>query len=154
MRAVNHVLTGSVFATATVTHVPVWLILPVAFGLHFVLDALPHYGRPHDPAGELNRQKWLVPLDGLLGAFVLAAIFVARPEYWPVIILGGMLCAAPDLWSSLRLIRFIKTGNPAVREDWFSQFHSRIQWGERPWGIWLELAWALVFSAVLFDLIQ
>lgn len=151
MRATNHVLTGSVFAAATVTHAPIWVILPAAFCLHFVLDALPHYGDPKHPEKQLDEQKWQVPLDGLLSLFVLLVIFIAQPAYWPVLILSGVLCASPDLWSSLRFARFLKTGNPAVGEDWFSQFHHKIQWGERPWGIWLEVVWAAVFGYLLYQ---
>lgn len=149
MTATNHVLTGSVLATATVNHWPVWIILPVAFVLHFGLDALPHFGQPDKPATAIARLKWLLPIDALLAAGVLAAIALTRPEHWPVMVLGGIACASPDLWSAKRFVRFLKRGDASYGSDWFSRFHHRIQWGERLWGAWIELAWAAGFAALL-----
>jgi len=149
MTATNHVITGSLFISATVSHVPLWLSLPIAFLLHFVLDALPHFGQPDDDSAALRRLKWFLPLDALLGASVLLTILFVQPVHWLAILAGGVLCASPDLWSATRFLRFLRTGNPARNTDWFAQFHHRIQWGERLWGIWIELAWALGFGYVL-----
>ena len=63
MTATNHVLTGSVFALTTATALPWWVILPVAFLLHFVLDSLPHFGERGEPRKSLQRLKFLLPLD-------------------------------------------------------------------------------------------
>jgi len=149
MTATNHVITGSVFLATTVTHLPLWLSLPIAFLLHFVLDALPHFGQPDDDAAALRRLKWMLPLDASLAAAILIAILILQPAHWVAILAGGILCASPDLWSATRFFRFLRTGNTARNPDWFAQFHHRIQWGERLWGIWVELAWALGFGYLL-----
>jgi hypothetical protein len=153
MTATNHVLTGSVFVAATAAHVPLWISLPAAFLLHFVLDALPHFGQrgEENEARSLKRHKWTLPLDAGLAATVLITIFVARPEHYLAIIAGGVLCAAPDLWSFTRFVRFLKRGDASYNKDWFAQFHHRIQWGERLWGAWIELAWALTFGWLLWQ---
>jgi hypothetical protein len=151
MTATNHVLTGSVLAFATVGQWPVWAILPVAFLLHFVLDALPHFGQPDNPLVALARLKWLLPLDAAIAASVLLIIAVVRPEHWLLVMTAGIVCSSPDLWSARRFFRFLSTGDPRRGSDWFSQFHFKIQWGERLWGIWVELAWALGFGFLLIS---
>jgi hypothetical protein len=150
MTASNHVLTGSVFAAATINHLPVWVILPVAFLLHFVLDSLPHFGDPNDERGALTRLKWFLPLDAALAATILIVLCIVRPEHWQVFVLAGVLCASPDLWSATRFIRFLKTGQTHLNNDWFAHFHHRIQWGERLWGGWLEAAWFATFALLLW----
>jgi hypothetical protein len=149
MTATNHVLTGSVFVAATVGHVPLWLILPVVFLLHFVLDGLPHFGQIDDRSAALGRLKWFLPIDASVAAAVLTAILIAKPEHWLVIILGGILCASPDLWLVTLFTRYLRSGDTTGGKDWFSRFHSKIQWGERLWGAWIELAWAIAFGFVL-----
>ena len=149
MTATNHVLTGSVLVAATVTHVPLWLILPGAFFLHFILDSLPHFGQRDNPGAAMARLKWVLPVDASVALIILLTIIVARPEHWLPIIAGGILCASPDLWSFTRFKRFLKSGNTAYNKDWFAQFHHRIQWGERLWGAWIELAWFLSFGYIL-----
>jgi hypothetical protein len=149
MTATNHVLTGSVFALSTATVLPWWLILPVAFVLHFVLDAMPHFGDRKNPRQSMHRLKWLLPADATLGATVLLLILVLQPAYWLLALAGGILCASPDLWSTTRFIRFFRYGDISVSSSWFAQFHHRIQWGERLWGAWVELAWFLAFGYIL-----
>lgn len=149
MTATNHVLTGSVFAAVTVSSVPLYILLPAAFLLHFCLDALPHYGQPDKPANALRRLKWLLPIDAGIAAAVLLVIVLCRPAHWPVIALAGVLCASPDLWSIGRFVRFLRHDDASYNTDWFAQFHHRIQWGERLWGAWVELAWALSFGWLL-----
>ncbi|HEX7368198.1 MAG TPA: hypothetical protein VF261_00895 [Candidatus Saccharimonadales bacterium] len=149
MMATNHVLTGSIFAAATVTYLPVEVILPAAFLLHFVLDSLPHYGQKDKPVAALDRLRWLLPLDAALAAAVLLSIVVVQPSHWPVLVASGILCASPDLWSARRYLRFLRTRDPSITKDWFAQFHHWIQWGERLWGAWIELAWLLSFGFML-----
>jgi len=152
MTATNHVLTGSVFAVATVNVLPLWILLPTAFLLHFVLDSLPHFGEPgkENEAKALNRLRWLLPFDALVALLVLLAIFIVKPEHWLVLEAAGILCASPDLWSAARFWRFLKKGATHINNDWFARFHSKIQWGERLWGAWVELVW---FGGMAFLLI-
>ncbi len=141
MTATNHVTTGALFATATINVLPWWLVLPLAFCLHFLLDALPHFGDKDDPGKSLHRLRWLLPLDAFVAAMILLVIFLLRPEQWPVIIASGVLCASPDLWSAKRYALYLKSGDISLKHDWFAQFHHNIQHYERPWGAWVEGFW-------------
>ncbi len=154
MIATNHVTTGALFAAVTVSVLPWWVILPVAFLLHFVLDSLPHYGDLKHPDKALHRLRWFLPLDATIALIVLAGIFILRPDSWPIIVAAGVLCASPDLWSVTRYIRFVGSGDTSISKDWFSQFHHNIQWGERPWGIWIEGVWLVVTLSVLWQIIS
>jgi len=149
MTATNHTLTGAVFALATASVLPWWAILPVAFCLHFVLDSLPHFGQRDNQLAAITRLKWFLPIDATFAAVVLLVLLLARPEYWLLAMAGGIACASPDLWSASRFFRFLRTGDPSRNKDWLSRFHSSIQWGERLWGAWIELAWVGVFGYVL-----
>lgn len=153
MTATNHVTTGAVFAAVTVSFLPAWLILPLAFLLHFVLDAIPHYGEKDDWGKALDRLRWLLPLDAGVAALILLAIFLVRPEYWALVMVAGVLCASPDLWSVTRYIRFLQRGDTSLNPDWFAQFHHKIQRYERPWGAWVEAAWFAVASGLLWHII-
>lgn len=150
MTATNHVLTGSVFAFATAAVLPWWAILPAAFLLHFVLDALPHFGQRDNDYAAISRLKWFLPIDATLGAATLLSIVILRPEYWLLALLGGVMCASSDLWSARRFLRFLRTDDASRSTDWFSRFHGSLQWGERLWGAWIELAWALAFGLILW----
>ena len=151
MTATNHVVTGSVFAMATVQVLPLWVLLPAAFILHFVLDALPHFGqRDEKDWGEaLGRLKWFLPIDAAVAAAILLTIVLRKPEHWEIFVLAGMLCASPDLWSFTRFTRFLRSGDTSFNKDWFARFHHKIQWGERLWGAWIELAWFFTFGYLL-----
>lgn len=149
MTATNHTLTGSVFALVTAPVLPWWIILPLAFCLHFILDVLPHFGQRDDQYAAISRLKWFLPIDASIAAAILIVIFVSRPEFWWLGILGGIACASPDLQKTGRFIRFLRTGFDQRGQDWLARFHHYIQWGERLWGIWIELAWFGVFGYVL-----
>ncbi len=146
MTATNHVLTGAVIAASV--H-QVWVALPLALLAHFVIDALPHYGDKYNPAKAFANLKWLLPIDAALAGAVLLSLVFLQPVHWQIIVLGGVLCASPDLLQIPRYIRYLKTGNTAPDTDWLSRFHDFIQWGERSWGIFVELAYAGVLLVLL-----
>lgn len=151
MIATNHVVTGSAFAALALPYAPVWVVLPAAFLLHFVLDALPHFGQTGEAHWHrgLARLRWLLPLDAGVAFLVLLGIFLIAPEQRLLIMAGGVACASPDLFQITRYLRFLQSGDAAPGNDWFSQFHVRIQWCERLWGKWVELAWFVVFAGVI-----
>lgn len=150
MTATNHTLTGAV--TATFIANP-FVAIPVAFLLHFVLDSLPHYGASYLPP---DRQrifmtsssfKFILAFDSVLALSFLLSVAVIQPQSWPLIIACGIACASPDLMWLPRWLNDLKdkTNKPLGK---VASFHSRIQWGERPWGWIIEAAWFVTFLSV------
>ncbi|CAN5153769.1 hypothetical protein BH09PAT3_BH09PAT3_5740 [soil metagenome] len=138
MTATNHVVTGCLVA-AVITN-PL-IALPLAVILHFVLDALPHYGERGNAGKALGRLKYILPVDALAGLSVMAIVYFQHPEHVFTIIAGGILCASPDLLQIPRYIRYLTTKNAEPYNDPISRFHHYIQWGERPWGYLVEAPW-------------
>ena len=148
MTATNHVLTGIVIGS--VIHQPL-LALPIAFLSHFVLDALPHYS---DERITLVDRTFLYILfsDMCIAAGFLAILVIAMPINWPVLLVCGVLASSPDLmWLSpwLQELKGIKPKPFGL----IRQFHSKIQWCTKPWGIGVEAAWAVGSVTLLVKLI-
>jgi hypothetical protein len=139
MTATNHVLTGVLIGAVVVNP---WFALPAAFISHFVLDSLPHYG----DEDHLGRDfKFVLTTDAIFAIFVLLAIAILQPVHWPILLLCGVVAESPDLmWLPLyiRDLRHL----PKKPLNAFDRFHTKIQWGERPWGFLVEIVW---FGAVL-----
>lgn len=152
MTASNHALTGAVIALSLKQPL---LALPLALVSHFALDALPHFGTNGDIMGRnrllLFRIVW--PLDALVlvSLFLFVALNVGTTGMALVAVTAMFLATSPDLaW----IYRF------ALKEQWgkiapapmdaFNRFHAKIQWGERPWGILVELIWfSFMFTALV-----
>lgn len=149
MTATNHTITGAVLALAAAPVWPWWIILPVALLMHYAMDALPHFGQRNDQRAGMARLKWFLPIDAALALVVLVSIFFARPAYWQLAMAAGVLCASPDLLKTARFVRFLRRGEITQGNGWQARFHHYIQWGERLWGIWIELAWFLTFGFML-----
>ena len=150
MTATNHVVTGAVVAAAIGQPA---VALPVAFLLHFVLDALPHYGhRDDEPAAKsYERLKLLLPIDAAVAALILLAIVLAHPPNWPVMVLGGILCASPDMMWMPKFVRHLLGKASSAQPNWLMRFHHWIQWGERGWGKYVEAVWFVVIGGLLLN---
>ena len=135
MRAVNHTVTGAIIAGSIANPA---VGLSAAFLSHFVLDMLPHYG------GEDTKSKQFLyglALDAGLAASFLLAILLLQPDNWLVMIAGGILAASPDLlWFPYWVLEL--RGKPR-QPGRVSHFLGWIQWCERPWGIYVEIAWLI-----------
>lgn len=148
MTTTNHVITGVIIVLAI--HNPA-VALPLAFLSHFVLDALPHFGRTK----ELSNKK--SPLFAVgLGADIICALAVfsmvalIAPAHWQLIILGGIVSASPDLLWLPGYITILR--NHRYRPGPVRKLLGYIQWGERPWGILVEMAWFAVAVTVFVHL--
>lgn len=148
MTATNHVLAGSLLAAATATFLPVWVLLPTVVMLHFVLDALPHFGQPDNQAAALGRLKWLLPIDGALALIILGSIVLTRPEHWLLMVAAGIACASPDIMWLPKFWRFINAGVVRSRENKLMAFHRAIQ-REYMWGIWVEAGFFVIGAVSL-----
>lgn len=141
MTASNHVVTGALIATAVAS--PVFAI-PLALASHFVLDALPHYGDTNKSSW-LNRNfKYILGVDLFLASLFLGAIVLMQPTSWLLLAICGVVAVSPDI---LWLPYFLADLKHEQKEhSRLARFLKWIQWGERPWGIYLEIA---VFAGLL-----
>ena len=128
-----------------------WIALPLALVVHFGLDMLPHYGDVRENEHRmLAEQHIAIPIDVVLALLVLGAIIVWYPESPWLVALGGVICASPDLTQVPRYIRFLRTGDSTIPNNWFIRFHLAIQRYERRWGIFVELPILLLMLYLLF----
>jgi len=139
--ASNHVVTGALIA-ANIRNPA--MALPLALVSHFVLDALPHFGKVSH-----TTKKYMVILcsDMVVASSFLGYLLLTRPNYWLLMMACGIIAAAPDLMWFPRFWKEIHGKVSHKPVDKITQFHSKIQWGERPWGIIIELLW---FFGIVF----
>lgn len=149
MTASNHVVAGAVIAAA----VPQAAIaLPLAFVSHFIMDALPHYG-DNDKHSWLNRHfKYVLGIDLLLTVVFLGGLLAFQPNNWGILVLGGLVAVSPDvLW----LPYFLADLKHQQKEhSKLAKFLKWIQWGERPWGIYIEAAVLVSLFGLLLYLVR
>jgi hypothetical protein len=112
----NHVLSGAMIGAVVRRPVPAFAL---GVASHFVLDAVPHWGKFTDRAGFLRAA---VP-DGLAGLSAIGVVtVVARPEKRLALLAGMAGAALPDLDKPGRLW-FGRSPWPDV----VNRFHSDIQ---------------------------
>lgn len=145
MTGINHVVTGAV--VATMVSQPL-VAVPLAFLSHFIMDTLPHYGHRDDRYWVSRAYKRVVAIDTCLVLAFFGMLLVFQPHNWAYIALISVVALAPDiLWlpyyiHDLRSAE-LKQRSPLVR------FLKRIQLGEFPRGIYIELAWLGGFTFLL-----
>ena len=143
MLVTNHVLCGAVIGAASRRR-------PVsAFALgvlsHFVLDAVPHWGRWPEPPSFMQ----VAVSDGLTGLAAMGAMTALAPRDARLAVLAGMAGAAlPDL-NKPSVVFFGRSPFPAA----IDRFHRRIQ-DEAPHRFKYELAAAAAFSAAAVGLLR
>ncbi|HEX4662227.1 MAG TPA: hypothetical protein VH144_01300 [Candidatus Saccharimonadales bacterium] len=127
MTGFNHVLTGIAIAI-TVRHPVAAPIL--AFISHFVLDSIPHFGDEEFQPWSKKLRRLLV-VDAILCTTFLAVSIWLFPSLWWLLALCAFMATLPDwLW----ILHF----GFGVK-NWFFTFHKKIQWRERPWGVYVEI---------------
>jgi hypothetical protein len=145
MTATNHMLFGAVLAMGVQRPL---LVAPLAILSHFVLDVMPHFGVHKGDHAKRDRHplfQYVVLTDTLLTLAFLVALPIMFGDVvaWWLLLLGMVSAFLPDaIW----IYRFYyearyKKKHVSTRFAKLHRFHSRIQWGERPWGIVVELAW-------------
>lgn len=141
----NHMIIG--ITTAAVLRQP-FIILPAAFVSHFIFDAVPHFGFKNQK-GFGNALKFRVTYYVIAFDFIswTIALFIAFRLGWLAVI-AGLLAASPDLIWTYRYLFYERRGN-IPPENWFTRFHKWIQWGERPWGIGIEVCTFILLSYFL-----
>ncbi len=144
----NHFATGALIAYAIKQP---YLAFPLAFGSHFALDVLPHYGVPKIKSltGILTRPSFIAmeTLD-LLG--IITIIILLKNQ--PYLMLGGLIAASPHAVWFYRLLKH--KSNAEAKQNPLTHFHARIQWGEREWGIVIEILYFVAIFSVFLKLLQ
>jgi len=163
MTATNHALTGAAIALSVKSPV---LAIPLAFISHFLLDAIPHYNPPKINKrtfvnftigwGKKFQNRFFRTIffsDMLLLLFVFASFLFAlntNVSSW-AIGLSMLAAIAPDFLGGRYLIYYwlnIKVQHEE-QNRFLSRFHIWVQWMERPWGIWVELAWFITMGMLI-----
>ena len=132
MLATNHAITGALLGAV----LPLPVALPVAFASHVVLDALPHYGIPLHMRNRSSQYKLIVASDICIA--LIGSVGLALTHRWQM-----NLCAwvawSPDLFWVIYVLRHKNLHIKA--RNWFMKLHQNMQWAEKPWGIFVELAY-------------
>ena len=136
-------LTGAVIA-ATVQQP--WLVVPLAFLSHFVLDVFPHFGVEESDTAARNSHplfKLVLSIDLIILSLALIIIPITMSGHgvrWWVLLLGMLAAWVPDVVWIDHLYRDLRghTRKPPHR---LTRFHQKIQWFERPPGLITELIW-------------
>jgi hypothetical protein len=142
MMATNHMLAGAVVAVGLQRPL---LIAPLAFASHFLLDILPHFGVHHGDSARRNKHplfQYMVVIDILLTITLLVMLpsILQGAVSWWVLLLGMVLAFIPDLtWIYHFFYSFWSEKKLEISR--LTRFHEKIQWGERPWGVAVELVW-------------
>jgi hypothetical protein len=90
---------------------------------------------------------------GVLTLFVLVGAL--QPAGWLLIIACAVTATLPDfVWLPYWLAELAGKRKQSDPLDPFSTLHRRIQWGERPWGMRIELPWTVVTATILVWLVR
>ena len=144
MTATNHALTGALVGLAIVNPV---VAVPLAFLSHYVLDMIPHYGRPEPGYIKSLFFRNLLVVDAALCLLLVIILAIVQPQYWLLACICAFLATSPDIFW-LNKYRKSKQGLP-WRPNWHSRFAAKIQWYEKPEGALVEFAWFCMAVALL-----
>lgn len=147
---VNHLLAGSIIAISFKNPV---FVLPLAFASHFAMDVLPHYGY----AGKKgyvealkHRMSYVSTIISVILCIIIGVVLIVNNRW---LALGaGLLAMSIDfvgIWNYLAFEKYGRSGQNLLAKLHVG-FHRRIQWCERPWGIYIEVVvFALLFWLLL-----
>jgi hypothetical protein len=150
MTATNHALSGAL--AAMVVKEPAIAVV-VAFLLHFVMDAIPHFGFSYSNVLARNKDKrfkTILLADVAVSAILLVIVPVMLDGLLPIwlTLLCMLACMSPDLvwgWHYYHEIAH-KVERPKA---WFSKFHKWIQWSESPPGLIAEVLWFTAIGSLI-----
>jgi len=150
MLTANHAATGAVIALNITNPI---VALPLAFVSHFALDALPHFGYKEGGINLALKKPftYFVLFLDALGCLILLYILWGGPL---MAFVGALVADSPDLYNFYRFFILQKRiEKPMEQLNKFTQFHKKIQWGERPWGILVDIAYFSTAAYVIHALV-
>ncbi len=144
MQALNHMVFGSLIAVTVSDPV---IAVPAALASHFVLDSIPHYG--DDPKARMGSRayNYRILLDILACTLVMLLFLSLHPKDPTLVLVCGLIAILPDIFWPLALI--VKQKGPLWS---FFKFHKKIQ-TESPRGIYIEIIWFILTTALVIELI-
>lgn len=152
MTITNHLLAGSIIGLVVTNPA---LAMPIAFMSHFAMDALPHFGyagRKGYSEVLQHRRSYIVGWFTVITSAIVIA-FLAWNGLWLALI-AGIIAAIPDAFGVYNWLAYEKHGKQAT--GWLRilhvEFHRRIQWCERPWGIYIEVVTTTLLGYALWAL--
>lgn len=132
MTATSHATIGALIA-ASIKRPEV--ALPLAFFSHFVADAIPHYGFAghggFGPALKHKSGKWVGITDPIF-LISLMTLLLHLGASWYVFV-AAILACTPDIEWFFAFLFYERKGKKPPRSP-IANFHTVIQWCERPWG--------------------
>ena len=133
----NHVAAGIIIAlTAPAQYVPLLALIS-----HFILDALPHFGKSEALKPFTGAFKGLLAFDAVICFLLLGFAWWLFPNQWLLITIGTVFATLPDfLWPLEGKIKWL---------GGYFQWAKKIQWGETPDGWTYEL---IYFSLLLLTI--
>ena len=141
MTATNHILTGALIGG--LIQKPL-VALPLALVSHYVLDVLPHYG---DEKGSRLVFRRVVLVDSILSFLALVWLLLSGLSSAILMVACAIVAASPDLfWLPYFIAELKGHVKPYGR---YSRIAHNIQWGERPWGMVIEIAWAVAMLVLI-----
>lgn len=143
MSIANHALVGT--AIALVIKQPL-LALPLAFASHFVLDVLPHFGYQGAGIGEALTHKLTFVEIGWSNLAILILLFTIHHTW--LTLWAAVLAVSPDFEWPVAYFGYERKGLKPPRSP-IAKFHSKLQWGERPWGILVEVGFFVLVYLLL-----
>ena len=142
----NHMLIGS---TIALTIKQPLLVVPLAFASHFVLDALPHFGYRRGGYREIfkHRTTYVATFLDVIGVAIL--LLTVATVSWLTCV-AALIAAAPDTGWLYRFFLYERKGHMPTK-SWYTHFHERIQWCERPWGVYVEIVFYFAVLAIVLN---
>ncbi len=149
MTTSNHILAGTLIALTVKTPL---LVLPLAFMSHFLLDALPHYGYEGSGYSEAFRHKLTYVMEAL-GAIGILLLAASGALGWSLVLLAAFFAVLPDFEWLYRYFLFERKGLEPPK-TFLTDFHRKIQWCERSWGIIPEVIFFVLGYALLLNIMK
>jgi len=149
MRAINHAMTGAIIGLSVAAPIAI----PLAFVSHYAIDGLPH----HDSKDKSLKKVTLFLISDIILCLALAfIIFIVRPDYWWLAILCAFLATSADfMWfSGYNDLRRGKTPRPLATRNAIVILHQKVQWFQKPIGLIVEIAWAILAGGCLYFLLR
>ena len=131
MTGTNHFLTGAWIGTVISSPA---IAIPIAFASHIILDVLPHFGRSSQRAAQA-----VLAVDAALVMIIVGAVWQSGNR----LALACGVCALSFDFIWLPLVIAEARGRAYVMST-IGRIHHGIQWGERPWGLAIEVPFAFM----------